>query len=460
MHSSRPAGPRTTRRARRPGGVASALLQVLAVSALIAASVSEAEASPEVTWRAPVEVAAGGGYRGPWRMNRSVYDYVDDPTVAFDETGELAVAWVDQEAKDIFFRRYASDGTAHAGAPVNVSRTPGVFSWLPRLRTAEGGRAVYTLWQEIVFSGGSHGGEVFFARSTDGGESFDSPINLSNSRAGDGKGRLTEQYWHNGSLDLAVAASGTIYAAWTEYDGRLWFSRSSDGGKSFSSPLRVSGSDAAPARGPSLAVEDGVVYLAWTVGEDAAADIHIATSPDGGRRFAAPRAIAASDGHSDAPKIAVDTAGVVHLVYAESPEGPFRPSHIRYARSADGGQSFTEPMDISGAQAGQYESLGFPYLAAEGEGNLYVAWELFPRLGRRSRGLGFTVSGDGGDSFVEPSVVPGTADPANGVNGSQQGLLMRKLAVGPEGALAIVNSTYRRGEESRIWLHLGRVLDR
>ena len=38
--------------------------------------------------------------------------------------------------------------------------------------------------------------------------------------------------------------------------------------------------------------------------------------------------------------------------------------------------------------------------------------------------------------------------------------IMRKLAVGPEGALAIVNSTYRRGEESRIWLHLGRVLDR
>jgi hypothetical protein len=35
-----------------------------------------------VTWGERFEVASGGGYRGPWHMNESEYDYVDDPTVA------------------------------------------------------------------------------------------------------------------------------------------------------------------------------------------------------------------------------------------------------------------------------------------------------------------------------------------------------------------------------------------
>jgi hypothetical protein len=36
----------------------------------------------DVTWGERFEVASGGGYRGPWHMNESEYDYVDDPTVA------------------------------------------------------------------------------------------------------------------------------------------------------------------------------------------------------------------------------------------------------------------------------------------------------------------------------------------------------------------------------------------
>ncbi len=42
---------------------------------------------PAVTWREKIEMASGGGYKGPWRMNESEYDYVDDPTVAIDAKG-------------------------------------------------------------------------------------------------------------------------------------------------------------------------------------------------------------------------------------------------------------------------------------------------------------------------------------------------------------------------------------
>ncbi len=429
----------------------------LAVALISAPAALPADPSG-VTWDERIEVASGGGYRGPWRMNESEYDYVDDPTVAINDKGFAGVAWADQSRQDIFVQIYEPDGRKRLKEPVNVSGSPRIFSWLPRMVIGPGDASeAYILWQEIVFSGGTHGGEILFARSTDGGKTFDDPVNLSNSIAGDGKGRITPRRWHNGSLDLAMGPLGNLYAAWTEYEGNLWFSRSTDWGESFSDPLRVAGGhDARPARGPSLAVDAaGAVYLAWTVGEDRAADIRVAKSADRGRTFGMPRIVFDSGGHSDAPKIAVDGEGTVHLVYSESPAGPFERYHIRYTRFDDGTRAFEEPREISSPQTERFESVSFPALSLDGEGNIYVIWELFPRRGHYPQGLGFTHSSDGGGTFVAPSVIPGSVDAALGVNGSQQGLLMRKLAVNRTGAIAVVNSTFRRNEASHVWLFRG-----
>jgi len=413
-----------------------------------------------VKWDQRIEVASGQAYRGPWRMNKSAFHYVDDPTVAINKQGRIGVAWADQSRQDIFFQLYEPNGAKRFQEPVNVSRSPKIFSWLPRLVITSGDAdQVYILWQEIVFSGGSHGGEIFFARSSDGGKTFTDPVNLSNTIAGDGKGRLTRHYWHNGSLDLAIGPGGDLYAAWTEYQGALWFSRSTDGGERFSEPLHIAGDNAVPARGPALAVDDGV-YLVWTVGEDRAADIRFARSGDGGRSFGKPRIVFASNGHADAPKIAVDGEGTIHLVYAESSAGPLQCYHIRYTRSDDGGQTFEEPRQIASPQSKRLESVNFPALSRDGQDNLYVLWELFPHRQGPPQGLGFTYSSDGGQTFASPSVVPGSADPALGFNGSQQGLLMEKLAVNETGAIAVVNSTFKRNQTSHIWLFRGQAFGR
>jgi hypothetical protein len=389
-------------------------------------------------------------------MNQSDYDYVDDPTVAINEQGSIAVAWADQSRKDIFIQIYEEDGKKRFQAPVNVSRTPQTFSWLPRIYYASRGAGnVYLLWQEIVFSGGSHGGEIFFARSIDGGKSFSEPLNLSNSMAGDGKGRLTRERWDNGSLDLVVDPEGNLYAAWTDYEGRLWNSCSSDQ-VSFSRPLLIAGGNGAkPARGPSLAVDpSGVVLIAWSVGDDPAADIHLASSLDRGRSFSTPKVALKSEGHSDAPKIAVDSKGTLHLVYAESPAGPFEPYHIRYSRLHHGEQEFESPREISGPDAQRFDSASFPALSVGGE-NVYVIWETFPSRGGRPQGLGFAHSRDGGLNFAPTQLVLGSLDAVSGFNGSQQGLLMKKLASNSRGALAVVNSTFKTSQSSRIWLFRG-----
>jgi hypothetical protein len=381
-----------------------------------------------IVWHGSTEIAAGRAERGPWQQNESRYDYVDDPAVAIDERGGVAFAWVDQEKKDVYFGKQ--------GEAVNVSRSPDTFSWLPRIAVA--GYKVFVLWQEIIFSGGSHGGDMLFARSDDGGQTFSEPLNLSSSLAGDGKGRINPQLWHNGSYDLALGADGALYAAWTEYEGRLWLRRSADG-RTFSNKISIRTEK--PARAPSLAVQGNSVYLAWTVGDERSADVRIARSDDGGATFGKASIVHRSKPYSDAPRIALDGRGVLHLVYAEG-------RRIVYSRSSDRGSSFERPRAVSP------ENAGFPALELDGAGNLYVLWERFAEHPHLPRGLALAVSRDGGGTF-EAGAVPDSA--GAGWNGSSQGLLMRKLAVGRQGAVAIVNSSLKQNDASRVWLTRGRL---
>jgi hypothetical protein len=411
----------------------------------------EEQAAGGVAWSGPVPVDRGGGYAGPWRMNDSKFYYVDDPSVDVLDSGHTGVIWVDNRRQDVFYRAYGADGAPGFDRAAAVSRNPKTFSWLPRLVVADG--AVYALWQEIIFSGGSHGGEAMFARSTDGGRSFDEPINLSNSKAGDGKGRLTAERWDNGSLDLALGPDGAIYTAWTEYEGKLWFRRSTDGGASFEPSVHVGGNAKIPARGPALAVApDGTIYLVCTIGEDPGADLRLARSTDGGATFEEARVVRPSDGHADGPGLAIDDEGTLHLVYGEGPRGPFGPHRVVYTRSTDGGESFSRLRVLS--QKGM--SASFPAIEVDDGGDLHIVWERYPGPGDDPRGLGYIRSTDGGDSFDEPAVVPHTSDPALGVNGSMQGKLMDKIAVAGDDVVRVVNSSFDAGEASVVYLVPGR----
>jgi hypothetical protein len=434
---------------------------LLGLAALLTSVV--AASPPPVHWQGSIEIAAGRGERGPWQQNQSRFDYVDDPSVAIDERGEIAVVWVEQGQKAVLFQRYAADGRPQLAQPFNVSRSPETFSWLPRLALApDAPQTIFVLWQEIIFSGGSHGGDILFARSDNGGRSFADPVNLSKSRGGDGKGRINREIWHNGSLDLVAGANGALYAAWTEYEGRLWFCRSADGGKTFSRPAVVAGGAGGAgehaARAPSLALgPDHAIYLAWTTGDNEAADIQLAKSTDGGQTFGAPRVVGPSKSYSDAPKLAVDSAGAVHLTYAESSGGPFARYHVRYTRSDDGGRTFPAPRDIARPMPQASVSAAFPALSVDARRRVYVVWELYGDTRQPPRGLALSVSSDGGTTFAEPAIVPGSIDAGGGFNGSNQGLLMKKLAVNGQGAIAIVNSSLKPGAHSRVWLMRGRA---
>ena len=412
----------------------------------------------EIRWQAPLEIARGAGERGAWQQNESRYDFVDDPVVAWSPRGELAVAWVDQRRKAVLLQRYSADGNALLAAPVDVSRQPGTFSWLPRLAWApDDADRLHVLWQEIIFSGGSHGGEILFAVSDDAGGSFAPPLNLSRSREGDGKGRVSRDMWHNGSLDVAAAPGGQVFAAWTEYDGRLWLARSGDGGRSFSKPLLVAGEPPAPpARAPALAVgADGAVALAWATGDDAAGDIWVALSSDGGRSFSAPRPAAVTAGLLGRTEARLRCARGAAPGARREPRRPVQAWLIRHLRSTDGGRSFGPAREISGPLPTGYAGAAFPALGIDRRGRVVVIWELQQGSGRAAPKGSPSRCRPTACSSARRNVIPGSADPGGGFNGSSQGLLMNKLAVRADGEIAVVNSAVRMGSHSRVWLLRG-----
>jgi hypothetical protein len=273
--------------------------------------------------------------------------------------------------------------------------------------------------------------------------------------AGDGKGRLDRDTWDNGSLDLACAPGGQLYATWTEYEGAAWLRRSTDAGKSFAPAVRVGGSHSRPARAPSIAVAArSAVYVAYAVGEAEASPIHVRTSTDAGLTFGEPLTIGSPGAHADAPQIAVDGTGTLHLVFAESTRGRTGSYQVRHARLKAGGRTFTAPRRLHLESAAGSEA--FPTLSVDTK-RVYVLWEVYAPAEARASGLALSYSLDGGEQFAEPLAVRGVAGARLGWNGSQQGKLMDKLASGGGGAIAVVNSTFDPGEASHVWLLRARL---
>jgi hypothetical protein len=407
-----------------------------------------------IKWSEPVEIAHGPAVKGEWRQNESNYQYLDDPSVALFADGTGALVWVDQREKDVLFQPFAANGDPAADARLNVSRSPETFSWLPRVLIVKSTGDIHVLWQEIIFSGGSHGGEIMIASSRDRGRTFSTPLNLSESVPGDGKGRINEQSWQNGSLDLAEGRNGDLYAAWTEYDGPLWFRRSVDQAKTFTTRVQLNRNQQLPARGPSIAVTaNGHVLVFWATGEDPRGDLWLARSRDGGVTFSEPVRAIESSGYSDAPRALVDRAGHIHLFWAESRGGYFDPADIYHAVSRDSGGTFDPLRRVSPPQS---QGAGYPEAVLTASGDIAVTWAIMTRQ-LRHRALGFALLHAGGDVRTAPWVIPEIkTSEAREVYGSLQGLFMKRLAAAPNGDVVLVYSTFLEGERSAILMARGR----
>ncbi len=180
-----------------------------------------------------------------------------NPSISSDGQGHLFVVFegVDNNsgAADIFYSS-SNDGGRTWTKRLDVSPTSGV-STQPRVAIEKGG-AIDVVWADTT--SGENSPDIFFTRSTDGGHTWNKPMDISNT-----PGISREPV-------LTVGQDNTIHVAFTD-NGRgdkkdVFYTSSTDGGKTWSKdrPLENVSNTPGDSSEPAIAVgADNIVHIAW-----------------------------------------------------------------------------------------------------------------------------------------------------------------------------------------------------
>lgn len=180
----------------------------------------------------------------------------------------------------------------------------------------------------------------YYQLSVDGGRSWLLPVSVS---------RVFNQGAGTDWVRMAVSQNGTVHIVWTEFKLPsgwpplgVYYSRSEDGGNSWSSPVEIAGYGYDQI---NVAVGgDDVVHVAWNGMASIAGRYH-RWSADGGQSWSGISTVLKGGGGTEGPpQLAVDGAGVLHLMTTSG-------GRVWYSRWQD--QKWSEPAYVpSGDEAG------------------------------------------------------------------------------------------------------------
>lgn len=191
-----------------------------------------------------------------------------------------------------------------------------------------------------------------------------------------------------------TATKGNVYASWTVFgatDTFIAVSTSTDGGQTFSSPINISGNINFGVQGSMPMVgPNGEVYVAFSaieiLGGAVISSVSLVKSIDGGKTFTLSKRIAETnmfpffsvtggDGVrcNGFPSVSVDKEGRVHIAYADSSRAAVEDrSDIYYIRSTDGGTTFSQPLKVNDDITGTTQIN--PSVAVAGDGTVAIRW--------------------------------------------------------------------------------------
>jgi hypothetical protein len=272
---------------------------------------------------------------------------------------------------------------------------------------------VYVVWVE---HGEKKQADVMLARLDASGNAAAQPVRV-NPRAGEASA------WRGDPPTIAAAKDGTIYVGWTGRSAAggfatdIFLSTSRDAGKTFEPPVKVNDDNVQVVHGMhSLAVDGaGRIFLAWLdersvkmemEGEkgkldehkmEANREVYVASSSDNGRTFSQNRLVAREACPCCKTALTVASDGRIYVAWRQVLPGNYR--HIAVSSSADGGQSFSEPVIASDDKwmiAGC--PVSGPALVATSDNALRVLWYSGGEAG--SPGLYWSESRDGAKTFT------------------------------------------------------------
>ncbi|MFN2435002.1 MAG: Ig-like domain-containing protein, partial [Nitrososphaeraceae archaeon] len=143
------------------------------------------------------------------------------------------------------------------------------------------------------------------------------------------------------------------YAVWSageEEDRFIFFSRSTDGGESFSSPLSLSGKSRSPVFNPGVSSAGNNVYVVWQgQAENGNQDIFMRKSVDYGSSFSEGENLSNDPGGSGNPEVTIN-GNITYVAWEGTTPGN---NYIFYSKSDDG-YEFHSPQKIGDNKAIPY----------------------------------------------------------------------------------------------------------
>ena len=197
---------------------------------------------------------------------------------------------------------------------------------------AESGNTTYVTWTE----GDEEDRQIFFAKSTDGGDTFAETVPLSN-------------YAPSGSFNPQLAVSGNnVYVVWQEDDAitgnqDIFFKKSTDGGNSFTDDINLS-NDPGGSGDPQIHVSGRNLYIVWDGTTPGANGIFLSKSTDGGDTFSSTAKLSNDRGISFLPKIGKVLGNDIEIMWRNSENAN---DQVFSRKSIDGGASFTSIQKLS-----------------------------------------------------------------------------------------------------------------
>ena len=238
----------------------------------------------------------------------------------------------------------------------------------------------------LVFEGHAKGSKVIdilYSQSSDRGLHWSEPRNISQT-----SGTSSDPV-------IAVEQGGGIDVAWCDTtSGRthpdIYFTRSADGGKSWSKAADVSETPGISSQ-PALATgPDNSIHIVWvdTSADSDSPDVWYASSKDG-EAFTKPLDISLTPGISNQPTVAVSPDGLAHVAWVDTSSGKEKPN-VFYARTTKNG-TWTGASNMSNSRG----ATSHPRIVCGIRGQIYLTWTDYSKK-KKAPDIFLAVSSDGG----------------------------------------------------------------
>lgn len=309
-----------------------------------------------------------------------------EPSIAADDSGNVYALWTHYVGFEGESSGEVDPSCPECPSPhmvIQISRDGGLSWGEPHALAPSGtrqddpqivvdagdGRTVYAAYMEGDKS------SMFVARSDDFGETFE-PVLVEDIQRGLDK--------------IALAArDGSVYLVYHSQQ-KIWASISHDAGETWTvvQPVHNTNSKLGVSLPSGAAISpDGTAHFAWNgVNNPGQAkgtiNLFLTASPDGGATWTTtvidqsqappPCDCGGWDYWGAQMAVGVDEGDGVYVLWNANRE-KFGPNRLFFARSFDGGESWSEPLDVSLTPVGVNNL--FPALVAAGNGDVRIAWQ-------------------------------------------------------------------------------------